>query len=110
MEWFVIDALIVIVKSLARELRGVWADVRAGRRSLATSLAFTIILVEMASFFVVLPLVRPAGAAKEVVESSLVGLGLAAGILGAIGLVADRRRRRRAGADAAGGDAAAEED
>ena len=91
---FRIKAISVIVFGLSEELRRVWTDFRGCRRNLAMSLAFTIIVLELVWFFVVLPNVRPAGVMKEVIESTLVFLGAAAGILSAAGLLADRRRRR----------------
>jgi len=53
------------------------------------------------------PNVQPAGLVKEVLDSTHVVLGTTAGILGAVGLLADRRRRRN-GIDAPVGESAAE--
>jgi hypothetical protein len=103
-----INALSVIVLGLAEELRRVWTDFCGSRRSLSMSLAFTIIVLELVWFFVVLPSVRPAGVMREDIESTLVFLGAAAGILGAAGLLADRRRRRN-GIDCPVGESDAED-
>lgn len=104
MEVLLLGVVLVLVISLADDLRGAWAAVRSSRRSLATALAFTFIIAQMAYFFVVFPFDRSAGVVEESIETPLIVLFFAVGILGAIGLVADRRRRRRAQADTEGGD------
>lgn len=90
----VVGAFLLVLASTVREG---WKDYREGRRSLAMALAITCIIAGMPVVFVASALER-GGPAELVTVLQVVGIVLvfAGGVLGAVGLVLDRRLRRAA--------------
>jgi|GEM_PF-3324236 len=92
MQWLACLAVIAVVIGVVSVFRDVWAQYRVGKRSLATALAITCIVAGMPTVFVAVILER---AESEVLRAAVqavgIGLVIAGGVFGAVGLILDRR-------------------
>ena len=91
-------ALIAVALRMARECHAVWCGWRAGRRSLPMALAFTSVAIQMPILLVGVPLLqrhRPQWLAGPV-ESFFATLFIVTALLGAAGLILDRRIKEKA--------------
>jgi len=74
----------------------VWGNYRAGKRSLATALAITCIVIAMPLIFTGLILEQKGFTRmKDTLIAVGTGLGIGCGVLGAVGLFLDRRLKQK---------------
>ena len=89
--------LIALPLGMARECHDVWADWRAGCRSLPMALAFTSIAIQLPLVLVGMPMLEKFAHADvaATVQAIFVPVFLVTAMLGVAGLILDRRIKRQ---------------